>query len=218
MGWHLNAFRSAFRTASRLSQATSRRSFVSLPVETPIDEETLPHYDPKQFYPVHIGDVFNDRYRVSGKLGYGAYSTSWLCQDIRYVTTRGQKITPLTSLRSQSYVVLKVSTSLQNFPTATDREFRIYEHLAKVNSAHPGQSLLRELYDSFELRSNSGNHRCLVLQPMHMTLLEMMRLNPRPFDLPLLKMMLRRLLLALDYLHTEANVTHTGTVPIEPRK
>ena len=52
----------------------STRSFVRLPVERPIDEETLPHYEPEQFYPVHIGDVFNDRYRVTGKLGFGVYS------------------------------------------------------------------------------------------------------------------------------------------------
>lgn len=78
--------------------------------------------------------------------------------------------------------------------------------------------MLREMYDSFELRGHAGNHRCLVLQPMHMTLLEMMRLNPRPFDLPLLKMTLKRLLLALDYLHTEANIVHTGTFPLEPRE
>lgn len=52
---------------------------------------------------------------------------------------------------------------------------------------------------------------------MHMTILEMMRLNPKPFDLPLLKMTLRRLLLALDFLHTEADTIHTGTAPLEPR-
>lgn len=49
---------------------------------------------------------------------------------------------------------------------------------------------------------------------MHMTLLEMMRLNPRPFDLPLLKMTLRRLLLVLDFLHTEADIIHTGAEPL----
>ena len=53
----------------------------------PVDEETLPHYDPEQFYPVHIGDLFKDRYQVAGKLGYGAYSTSWLCRDLRCVTS-----------------------------------------------------------------------------------------------------------------------------------
>lgn len=45
---------------------------------------------------------------------------------------------------------------------------------------------------------------------MHMTLHEMMRLNPRPFDLALLKMTVERLLLALDFLHTEAEIIHTG--------
>lgn len=43
-----------------------------------------------------------------------------------------------------------------------------------------------------------------------MTVLEMMRLNPQPFNLALLKMTLRRILSALDFLHTEAGVIHTG--------
>ncbi|RMD44117.1 hypothetical protein DV735_g986, partial [Chaetothyriales sp. CBS 134920] len=97
---------------------------------------------------------------------------------------------------------------LRKFPTATDREFKIYDHLSKTEWAHPGQSLIRELYDFFELQGEAGRHRCLVLQPMHMTLHEMMRLNPNPLDLPLLKMVLRRILLALDFLHTEANIIH----------
>lgn len=45
---------------------------------------------------------------------------------------------------------------------------------------------------------------------MHMSLLEMMKMNPEPFDLPLLKLTLERLLTALDFLHTEAEVIHTG--------
>ena len=120
----------------------------------------------------------------------------------------------LTDPRSQKDAVVKVSTSLQKYPTATDREFKIYEHLANINSSHPGQSLIRELCDSFELQGHAGKHRCLVLQPMHMTILEMMRLNTKPFDLPLLKMTLRRLLLALDFLHTEADTIHTGTATL----
>lgn len=106
--------------------------------------------------------------------------------------------------------MLKVSTSLPSVPIASGRELKIYEHLARVNSTHPGQALIRELYDSFDLHGPAGQHRCLVLQPMHMTLLEMMGLNPKPFNLPLLKMTVKRLLLALDFLHTEANVIHTG--------
>ncbi|KAJ5183454.1 hypothetical protein N7492_001070 [Penicillium capsulatum] len=140
MSPHLCAFKAAFRTASRPSSGNAQRSFVKLPMERPMNEETLPHYKKEQFYPVHVGDWFNDRYRVTGKLGFEAYSTSWLCQD----------------LGNQSYVVLKVSTSPRNFPTATDREFNIYKHLTTIESDHPGQSIIRELYDSFEIRDHAG--------------------------------------------------------------
>ena len=100
---------------------------------------------------------------------------------------------------------------MPDYPTATDRELRVYEHLATLDSSHPDQSLIRELYDSLDLQGPGGStHRCLVLQPMTMTLLEMMRMNPRPFDLPLLKLTVKRLLLALDFLHAEVGLIHTG--------
>ncbi|KAF4156645.1 hypothetical protein CNMCM8927_007740 [Aspergillus lentulus] len=191
----LNAWRSALRRKSTFSspKPSPNVSYITLPLETPIEEETLPHYKPEHYFPVHIGDVYETRYQITGKLGYGAYSTSWLCRD----------------LQGDKYRVLKVSTSLPTFPTASDRELKIYEHLSKVNCTHQGQSLIRELYDSFDIQGPVGKHRCLVMQPMHMTLLEMMSLNPRPFDIPLLKMTVKRLLLALDFLHTEAEIIHT---------
>lgn len=89
--------------------------------------------------------------------------------------------------RDDKYKVLKISTFLQKHPTAAHRESKIYEHLAKINSTHPSQSLIREVHNSFELQGYVGKHRSLVLQPMNMTLLEMMGLNPEPFNLPLLK-------------------------------
>lgn len=115
----------------------------------------------------------------------------------------------LEIVRNHSYRILKVSTTLPDFPTATNRELKVYQHLAAVHFSHPGRFLIRELYDSFHIQGLFGKHNCLVLQPMHMTILEMMRLNPKPFDLPLLKMTIRRVLLALDFLHT-AEVVHTG--------
>lgn len=38
-------------------------------------------YKPGGFHPVYIGDIFNDRYRILNKIGYGVYSTVWLVQD-----------------------------------------------------------------------------------------------------------------------------------------
>jgi serine/threonine-protein kinase SRPK3 len=41
----------------------------------PIEEQTLPLYHQKHYYPVKIGDFFKTQYRIIAKLGYGAYST-----------------------------------------------------------------------------------------------------------------------------------------------
>ncbi len=46
-------------------------------------EEDLDRYRPGGYHPVHLGDVFNDRYTVVRKLGYGRYSTVWLARDIK---------------------------------------------------------------------------------------------------------------------------------------
>lgn len=107
-------------------------------------------------------------------------------------------------------MALKISTSLRRFPEATGREYKVYEHLSTITSSHPGQSVIRQLYNTFELEGPSGQHQCLLQPPMHMTLLQMMKLNPQPFSPPILKMTLKRLLTALDFLHTEAEVIHTG--------
>jgi len=40
-------------------------------VSVKIEEETLPFYDPRLFYPVRIGEVLGKRYQVISKLGYG---------------------------------------------------------------------------------------------------------------------------------------------------
>jgi serine/threonine-protein kinase SRPK3 len=47
-----------------------------------IEEEAIPSYKPEKFYPVRIGEVFNHRYQVVGKLGYGSSATVWLCRDL----------------------------------------------------------------------------------------------------------------------------------------
>jgi hypothetical protein len=107
---------SALKAAIRARSNPSSRSFVRLPVERLIDEETLPHYDFEQFYPVHIGDVFDGRYLVTGKLGFGAYSTSWLCQDLGYVPIDVKIISAANSAKKSKlcsaegfYIATKVS-------------------------------------------------------------------------------------------------------------
>lgn len=115
--------------------------------------------------------------------------------------------------RVRSYKALKVSTALDGYPDVTRREAKIYKHLSLIKSDHPGQANIRGLYDTFELQSSAGAHQCLLQPAMHMTLMDMLRMHDEPFSLDLLKMTLGRLLRALDFLHTEAQVVHLDLKP-----
>jgi serine/threonine protein kinase len=45
-------------------------------------EESLHQYCAGGYHPVRLGDLFNSKYEVQRKLGYGAYSTVWLAKDL----------------------------------------------------------------------------------------------------------------------------------------
>jgi serine/threonine-protein kinase SRPK3 len=57
--------------------------FVALNDAEKIEEEDVPSYIPEDYYPVYIGEVFNSRYQIVTKLGFGVNSTVWLCRDLR---------------------------------------------------------------------------------------------------------------------------------------
>jgi serine/threonine-protein kinase SRPK3 len=63
--------------------AFNSETFVTIPVNQKVEEETVPDYVASRYYPVRIGEVFSDRYQVVGKLGFGVTSTLWLARDMR---------------------------------------------------------------------------------------------------------------------------------------
>jgi hypothetical protein len=76
-----------FKYPSNISQI-SRFRFLTTKMNASelFEEERLPWYSHDQFYPVRPGEVLDSSFKVIGKLGYGAYSTVWLCRDIRCVS------------------------------------------------------------------------------------------------------------------------------------
>lgn len=52
---------------------------------TGISSEWAESYHPGGLHPVHLDDVFNNRYRVIRKLGNGAFATVWMAIDSVYV-------------------------------------------------------------------------------------------------------------------------------------
>ena len=52
---------------------------------TEFEEEAMEGYKLGKFYSVRIGQIFHNRYQVLRKLGFGAVSTVWLCNDLKSV-------------------------------------------------------------------------------------------------------------------------------------
>ena len=100
----------------------------------------------------------------------------------------------------------------------TNNEVEIYKHISKVSSSHLGKNFIRTILDSFEIIGRSGTHHCLVHKPLWISLFSLQQRHPtRKFTLDLLRASLTPLFLALDYLHTECHIVHTG-VNIWPLK
>ncbi|EGD85586.1 CMGC/SRPK protein kinase [Trichophyton rubrum D6] len=149
-----------------------------------IEEETLPTYSPARYYPVRLGQIFQDRYQVVGKVGYGGSSTVWLAREFQV----------------SRHVVLKICVSSRE----PNRELEIYKHIGdsehKVD--HVGKAFHRKLYSSFTVDGPCGSHDCLVQEPLGLSLDQVLDMrHTKTFDLELLKPPLRQILVDPDYLH-----------------
>lgn len=157
----------------------------------PIEEvERLEKYQSGGYHPILIGDVLQSRYRVAHKLGYGAYSTTWLCRDYQ----------------SNSYVAVKVGTADSN-----DREVDILNYLNYSSPfEHPGRTKIPSIKDRFVLHGPNGTHPC------HVTNLAMCSVSgakegsyKRIFQAMTARSLIVQLMLAVEYIHSKG-VVHGG--------
>lgn len=211
-----------FRTTRRLHQLLktlpipngrfANTQATRMNLSQPFEEERLPWYDPDQFYPVRVGEIFESKYKVVGKLGYGAHSTVWLCRKVKYV--RLSNISPdIADIlnRDAGFVAIKVCTRDVAQSQRIHRELQFYEHVSSLNSQHGGQAYVRGLFETFKINGPTSQHLCLVHPPMHMTIRELQYSNPsHRLNEQILKWTLFNLLNALSFLHDEAKVIHTG--------
>ncbi|KAH9220936.1 non-specific serine/threonine protein kinase [Leptodontidium sp. 2 PMI_412] len=159
--------------------------------------------------------ILDSSYKVLGKLGYGAYSTIWLCRNIRYIfrDTHNVELADAKE-RDDGFVAIKVCTRDIDRSARILRELQFYEHVSSLSSQHHGQSFIRGLLGTFEITGPIGQHLCLVHPPMHMTIRELQYINQsHQLTKRLLKWTLSNLLNALSFLHDEANVVHTDINP-----
>lgn len=117
--------------------------------------------------------------------------------------------TPQTS--ASIYVVLKVYVTGQC--RDHERELHIYKQINQVETNHPGRNFIRKLRDHFYIQGPHGRHVCLVHEPLGTSADVLMKMSPgHVMTLDDMKPAIRQLLVALDFLHSECQIIHTGTV------
>jgi serine/threonine-protein kinase SRPK3 len=118
----------------------------------------------------------------------------------------------LTNGRSSEYVTLKIHRQLSE--ASELRELKVLEAIGSVNSEHPGRKFLRTGLDYFSVTAPTGaHHHCLVHQPLWRSVWELQLRNPRQrYPEPLLRGLLKCILAALDFLHNDCKLIHTGIV------
>ncbi|KAE8134921.1 kinase-like protein [Aspergillus pseudotamarii] len=161
-----------------------------------VEEEELPDYRADRFYPVRLGGIFQKRYQIVAKLGFGTSSTTWLARD----------------LKERKYVALKVyvHTSLVH------RELPCYGHISRriADSSHRGRGNIRWLLDSFDVVGEHGKYAVLVFEAAQMSLRDMKLVFwPDGFDEDFVRGAITELLRELDFLHSHGEVVHTDVHP-----
>lgn len=71
------------RAALERPRALPTSGYTTVDADTLVEEEELPDYQADRFYPVELGEIFQDRYQLAAKLGFGSSSTTWLARDLR---------------------------------------------------------------------------------------------------------------------------------------
>ncbi|CVL04859.1 related to serine/threonine protein kinase [Fusarium proliferatum] len=167
-------------------------------INEPVDEEFLYEERLKYFHPTRSGDVLDGRFKAIAKLGFGAGSTVWLAENLKFSKFWSSDI--------PRYVSIKIPTIDSNASGESKRS----KLITSTNPSHPGLSFIRLPIDEFQLEGPEGTHFCLVYKPMRETLYHWQRRLPQQrLPLPLFKSYAFLTLQALDYLHAECHLIHT---------
>ncbi|KAM0250022.1 hypothetical protein ACHAQJ_008791 [Trichoderma viride] len=186
----------------------------STPQETPVSDQQPDHspqpdavsedieegrrrYKPGGFHPVYIGDVFNNRFKVLNKIGYGQYSTVWLVRDLQ-ATDESEVFRALKVLSAVCYDTF---------------EKEILTHFRDGDRAEAGYDYICHLISEFEHQGPNGTHTCLVFELMGETLRSFgVWFEGHMIPHPVMHRFAIQLVLAVHFAHAH-DVIHTDIKP-----
>ncbi|XP_069062223.1 SRSF protein kinase 3-like isoform X1 [Pleurodeles waltl] len=161
-------------------------------------QENPAEYCPGGYHPVKKGEVFNGRYQVMHKVGWGYFSTVWLCHDIP----------------KKRFVAVKVAKSGGKFLEAALDEVTLLQCVNGARKKEGHGDHIIHLMDDFKLIGENGLHVCLVFELLGPPLLHLMRNHgPKGLPLPCVKRILQQVLQGLNFLHKRCRIIHTDIKP-----
>uniref|UniRef100_A0A2K6A476 non-specific serine/threonine protein kinase n=1 Tax=Mandrillus leucophaeus TaxID=9568 RepID=A0A2K6A476_MANLE len=190
--------------AQRKSETQHRGSALHSKSDLPDqEEEILGSDDDKQedpndyckgsYHLVKIGDLFNGRYHVIQKLGWGHFSMIWLSWDIH-----GKK-----------FVAMKVVKSAEHYTETALDKIRLLKSARNPDPNNPNREMVVQLLDDFKISRVNGTHICMVFEVLGHHLLKWITKSNYQ-GLPLLCV---KKIIHLDYLHTKCRIIHTDIKP-----
>uniref|UniRef100_A0A668A9B5 non-specific serine/threonine protein kinase n=1 Tax=Myripristis murdjan TaxID=586833 RepID=A0A668A9B5_9TELE len=150
------------------------------------------------YHHVKIGDLFNGKYHVIRKLGWGHFSTVWLAWDIQV----------------KRFVAMKVVKSAEHYTETAVDEIKLLRSVRNSDPNDPNREMVVQLLDDFKISGVNGTHVCMVFEVLgHHLLKWIIKSNYQGLPLPCVKSIIRQVLQGLDYLHTKCQIIHTDIKP-----
>lgn len=162
------------------------------------EQESKEDYRKGGYHPVRIGDLFLQRYHVIRKIGWGHFSTVWLCFDFE----------------DKRYVALKIVKSAQNFTETAKDEIQILKAVRDTDPDDPHRAKTVQLLNDFKISGPNGTHVCMVFEVLGSNLLKLIiKSQYRGIPYENVRTIIRQVLEGLDYLHTKCQIIHTDVKP-----
>ncbi|GMS88416.1 hypothetical protein PENTCL1PPCAC_10591, partial [Pristionchus entomophagus] len=93
-------------------------------------------------------DVFNGKYHAIRKLGFGQFSTVWMCRETN----------------KESHVAIKISKSAAIYTQVANDEIKHLKCIRDADTTDPHRDKVIHLLDTFSISGENGTHVCMVFE------------------------------------------------------